>query len=197
MGLGKSAGRPAKGSWALSKKRILVAALPLIQKEGIEAVSFRRLADCLGVTPMAVKYHVGDRREMLTALVDRAFQNTLGTIEGDHPVERLRYILSCYCARALENANLVRCILHDTSLMSGEIIAITKEIRKNTRLLNDGDPQDVMLNLLVDYTHGFVFSAIATPPEYSLTQDDFQRSVDWVLGLCTPEASRNQTHTTR
>jgi AcrR family transcriptional regulator len=188
MASGKAAGRPQKRDGALSRERILTAALPLLREQGVEAVSFRRLADSLGVTAMAIKYHVGSQQELLAALVESAFKGTLSRIEGNTPDVRLRNILSMYCAKALENANVVRCILNDTSLMSSDIIEVTEEIRKNTQLLNNGDPNDVMLNLLVDYTHGFVFSAVAAAPEHNLTEEDFLRSVDWVLGACVSEA---------
>ena len=178
----RGAGRPRKGSQELSRQQILATALPMIQEGGVEAISFRRLAAKLGVTPMAVKYHVGDQHEMLTALVDLAFRNTLEPVGPTGAAERLRSILISYCDRAIENANLIRCILSDTSLMSEEIVMVTEQIRKCTRALNHGDPQDVLLNLLVDYTHGFVFSAVAAPPEHVLTQEDFLRSIDWVLG---------------
>ncbi|MES0883142.1 TetR/AcrR family transcriptional regulator [Roseibium sp. SCP14] len=188
MTSGRAAGRPQKRDGTLSRERILATALPLLREHGAEAVSFRRLADGLGVTAMAIKYHVGSQQELLAALVERAFEGTRGSIQGRTPAERLRHILSMYCVRALENAKVVRCILNDTSLMSSEIIEITEEIRKNTRLLNDGDPNDVMLNLLVDYTHGFVFSAVAAAPEHNLTEEDFLRSVDWVLRTCVSES---------
>ncbi|MEM9631505.1 MAG: TetR/AcrR family transcriptional regulator [Pseudomonadota bacterium] len=184
MASGKAAGRPQKRDGALSRERILTTALPLLREHGAEAVSFRRLADRLGVTAMAIKYHVGSQQELLAALVECAFKGTLGNIKGNTPAERLRHVLTMYCARALENAHVVRCILNDTSLMSSEIVGITEKIRENTRLLNNGDPDDVMLNLLVDYTHGFVFSAVAAAPEHVLTEEDFLRSVDWVLAAC-------------
>jgi len=177
----RGAGRPAQGTASLSRQRILTAALPLIRRGGVEAISFRRLAEALGVSPMAVKYHVGNRKNLLASLVELAFRDTLGEIEATSPAERLRCVLLRYCARATAHANLVRCLLSDMSLMSDGIVAITDEIRKNTQQLNDGDPYDVMLNLLVDYTHGFVFSAIAAKPGQGPSMDDFQRSIDWLL----------------
>ncbi|WP_298962142.1 TetR/AcrR family transcriptional regulator [uncultured Roseibium sp.] len=184
MAAKKTPGRPSKGAGALSKKRIIDAAAPLLQQKGLEAVSFRRLADNLGVSAMAIKYHIGSQQELLSALVEHSFKDTLGTIKGESPAERLRHVLSMYCIRALENPNAIRCILNDASLMSLEIIEITEEIRKYTRLLNDDDPDDVLLNLLVDYTHGFVFSAVAAAPNTCLTQEDYLRSIDWTLSLC-------------
>jgi hypothetical protein len=139
---------------------------------------------------MAIKYHVGGQQDLLAALVELAFRGALCVDEDRESTRRLKHILSRYCARALDNANLVRCILRDTSLMSDEIVAITEEVRKNTRLLNDGDPNDVMLNLLVDYTHGFVFAAAAAEKKgEGPTMEDFLRSIEWILGADLPGKS--------
>lgn len=186
MAAGKGAGRPSKDAQALSKQQVLSLALSLIQKGGVEAISFRLLAERLDVTPMAVKYHVGDKHSMLRELIEMAFKETVGVIHEESSTERLRNILSRYCARAIQHANLVRCILDDPSLMSAEIELVTEEVRKCTRHLNNGDAQDTMLNLLVDYTHGFVFSTAASS-EITPTHEDFMCSLDWVLRLASKD----------
>ncbi|RKQ89598.1 TetR/AcrR family transcriptional regulator [Maricaulis maris] len=186
MPASRGVGRPQKGTQTLAKDQILSAALLRMRQGGLEAISFRRLANALGVSPMAIKYHVGGQQDLLAALVELAFKGTLAVDEDRKSTKRLKHILSLYCARALDNANLVRCILGDPSLMSNEIVAITEEIRKNTRLLNDGDPNDVMLNLLVDYTHGFVFAAAAAKNGKGPTLEDFLRSIEWVIGADLP-----------
>ena len=160
-----------------------------MQAGGIEAISFRRLSEHLGVTPMAVKYHVGDQRQMLAALIDIAFAGTLpdtltetkADTLAETPTEQLRQILLSYVTRALDNGELLRCMLQDPALMSAEIVNITAAIRSRTRQLNHGDPQDVMLNLLVDYSHGFLFSVLAAPPDNRPSPQDFRRSLDWLL----------------
>jgi AcrR family transcriptional regulator len=189
MAASKSAGRPQKDAQALSKQQVLSLALPLIQKGGTEAISFRLLAEQLDVTPMAVKYHVGDKHSMLRDLVEMAFKETVDVIDGKSSTERLRNILSRYCARAIQHANLVRCMLDDPSLMSAEIKLVTEEVRKCTRHLYNGDVQDTMLNLLVDYTHGFGFS-MAASSEITPTHEDFMRSLGWVLRLASKDCTK-------
>lgn len=55
----------------LSRDEILDAALTLIQREGIGAVTMRRLADEIGVTPMALYHHIPSKQELLDLAVDR------------------------------------------------------------------------------------------------------------------------------
>lgn len=172
---------------SLSRSQILSLALPRMQAGGVEAISFRRLAEALDVTPMAVKYHVGDQRALLADLVDLAFRDTLGELTGEGPQARLREILSRYCARACDHAHLLRCMLADAGLISAEIHAVSAAIRRETQMLNAGDPEDVLLNLLVDYTHGFVLSADAAQPGAAPGLSDYLRSVDYLLRAITPE----------
>ncbi len=181
MNSSRKAGRPPREAVPLSRQRILEVALPLLREAGPDAISFRKLGEHLDVTPMAIKYHVGSQREMLASLVSLAFAATLETSYSDDPVIRLRDILRSYCTRALQNTRLVQCVHQDPSLMSDELVSITTEIRKNTQLLNDGDHKDELLNLLVDYTHGFVFAAAACRQENQPTETDFLRSLDWIL----------------
>lgn len=174
------AGRPRKTDQKLSKQDIIAAALAIVQKEGAAALSFRVLANLLGVTPMAVTYHSGSKKELLADLVDAAFKDTVADIQGDTAADKARFILSRYCERALANAHLLRAVLNDISLMSADLHRITEVLRTNTILLNDGDEGDVLLFLLVDYTHGFVLSA-TSGPENTLTTGDFLRGLDWIL----------------
>ncbi len=55
----------------LSRDAILDRALAVTDAEGIDAVSVRRLARELGVTPMALYWHFDDKQALLHALGDR------------------------------------------------------------------------------------------------------------------------------
>ena len=55
----------------LSRDAILDLALAVADAEGIDAVSVRRLARELGVTPMALYWHFDDKSALLHALGDR------------------------------------------------------------------------------------------------------------------------------
>lgn len=177
----RGAGRPLKSDQTLSKQAVIAAALPIVQKEGVDALSFRALAEHLGVTPMAVTYHSGGKKELLADLVEAAFTGTLEEYEGGSAAEQARSILSQYLARALVNAHLLRAVLADLSLMGPALVQITEKLAEATRALNDGDEGDVLLHLLVDYTHGFVLSASSTE-DNPLTINDYLRGIDWILG---------------
>ena len=54
----------------LSRDRVLGAAVALADEVGIEALSMRRLAQELGVVPMALYKHVANKEELLDGMVD-------------------------------------------------------------------------------------------------------------------------------
>jgi AcrR family transcriptional regulator len=60
----------AGGQPALTRDRLVAAALDLVQEEGIEGLSMRALADRLAVKAASLYWHVRDRGELLDLLAD-------------------------------------------------------------------------------------------------------------------------------
>ena len=57
----------------LSRERVLQAALAHADAGGLEALTMRRLADELGVAPMALYRHVANRDDLIDGLIDLVF----------------------------------------------------------------------------------------------------------------------------
>jgi AcrR family transcriptional regulator len=64
----RSPGRPTDGT--LTRKQVLEEALGLIDREGLDAVTMRRLADHLRVTPMALYNHVSNKKDLLGSIAE-------------------------------------------------------------------------------------------------------------------------------
>lgn len=77
----RPAGRPER----LSRDAIIDRALAVADAEGIDAVSVRRLARELGVTPMALYWHFKDKEALLHALGDRLLDGLDLTVDGRAP----------------------------------------------------------------------------------------------------------------
>ena len=54
----------------LTRERILATALRLADRDGLEGASLRRVADELGVTPMALYRHVAGKDDLLDGMAD-------------------------------------------------------------------------------------------------------------------------------
>ena len=66
----KTASRPA-----LSREVVADRALEIADAEGLEAVTIRRLATELGVTPMAMYWHFRTKEDLLAGLADRVLDS--------------------------------------------------------------------------------------------------------------------------
>src|SRR5438093_9241414 len=62
--------REASRRAPLSRDRVLRAAVALADEVGMEALSMRKLAEDLGVVPMAFYKHVANKEELLDGIVD-------------------------------------------------------------------------------------------------------------------------------
>ena len=60
----------ARARAPLSRERVLRAAVALADEGGVESLSMRKLAQRLGVVPMALYRHVANKDELLDHMVD-------------------------------------------------------------------------------------------------------------------------------
>ena len=74
----------------LSRARVLEAAVALADKIGLEAFSMRGLAQELGVVPMALYKHFGNKDELLDAMVDIVFDEMQFPAAGEDWSSTLR-----------------------------------------------------------------------------------------------------------
>jgi len=65
----------------LSHERIVHEALALVDNEGLEALSMRRLAATLGVDPMAIYYYLPNKAALKDAIVEAVNTEIEGPIE--------------------------------------------------------------------------------------------------------------------
>jgi TetR/AcrR family transcriptional regulator, tetracycline repressor protein len=88
-----------KGQRGLTTERVVDAALRVADEGGMEAVSLRRLARELGVTPMAIYRHVRDKSQLLDLMADRLLEQ-LEVAPADVPTwqGRLRRLASSLLA---------------------------------------------------------------------------------------------------
>ncbi len=93
-----------------TSEKIATAARSLLDKEGEEAVTMRRVAAMVGITPMAVYRHYPDRTGLLNALADTGFDELSGRLKaGPFPSDiqkRLTKILDLNLDFALQNPRL-------------------------------------------------------------------------------------------
>ncbi|QUS55278.1 TetR/AcrR family transcriptional regulator [Pseudovibrio brasiliensis] len=180
-------GRPAKSGKALRKERIFEEALRLMDEGGEPAVTFRELANRLGVTAMAVKHHVGSRKELFQQLIARAFEGTADVPEELSGRAALLHTLEGYCERVIAHPVLMQSILASPDLMPEQLHSLTEQIRSYvSSLLSDESEVEIVVGLIADYTHGFATSVATyrggSDDTEGLRLEDYRRGLEWVLG---------------
>lgn len=90
--------------------RILAAASKLLDREGADAVTMRRVATAVGITPMAVYRHFEHREGLLNALADAGFEQMAERLKcAELPAEpeaQLRANLDAFLDFALQKPRL-------------------------------------------------------------------------------------------
>jgi AcrR family transcriptional regulator len=75
--------REAKRRGALTRERILEAAISLADRDGIESLSMRKLGDELGVEAMSLYNHVRNKGDLLDGMVDAVFSEIALPASGE------------------------------------------------------------------------------------------------------------------
>ena len=100
-------------------QRIATAARRLLDKEGADAVTMRRVASAVGITPMAVYRHYPNRAGLLNALADAGFDELAARLAEVRSVgdleKRLTNILNIYLEHALQNPRLFELMFTDAA----------------------------------------------------------------------------------
>src|SRR3954452_13576666 len=149
----------------LSRDRILEVALELIEREGLRALSMRRLAQELDVWPMAVYHWFRDKDELLDAIAASTAAAVPVPGAGESWRDRLRELLR----------GAHRAMAHDPAGMGGSLARafLTPEALRLSEsalaiLLRAGLPRREAASawrMLWSYTYGFAMFEIAATPE--------------------------------
>ncbi|BCH14774.1 TetR/AcrR family transcriptional regulator [Mesorhizobium sp. L-2-11] len=95
------------------RSELVDAAHKLVQEEGYEGLTIRKLAKRVGYAPMSVYSYFADKQDILFALAEDAFKTLAKRIEdhpADDPIEALQVVMSEYAAFGLGNPNEYRTI---------------------------------------------------------------------------------------
>jgi len=68
----------------LTQDRVLESATAIADRDGIDALTMRRLADDLGVEAMSIYYHLPNKDAILDGLVERTFAEIEKDRADDH-----------------------------------------------------------------------------------------------------------------
>ncbi len=96
------------------KNALLLSALSLLEEDGLESLSLRKIAGRAGVSHAAPEHHFPTRKHLLTALATNGFHRFSKSMADERekashePAEQMRAAMRGYLIYALDNAALFR-----------------------------------------------------------------------------------------
>lgn len=105
----KSAGkRPGRGGYhqGLTRDGIAEAALALVDREGLDSLTYRRLAEAIGCEAMSLYHYFPSKAHLIDAVIDRVFAALQVPPSGGDWLERVREAAWNYRAMALKHPKL-------------------------------------------------------------------------------------------
>src|SRR5262245_60270100 len=105
----------------LDRERIELAALELVEREGLAEFSMRKLGAALGVEAMSLYHHFPSKAHLFDALLDRLIvESTAGLEEGRSWRDNARRLCIAYRELALRHPEFARfMIVHRTNTRGG------------------------------------------------------------------------------
>ncbi|MFY9855493.1 MAG: TetR/AcrR family transcriptional regulator C-terminal domain-containing protein [Terracidiphilus sp.] len=97
----------------LRREQIVKTALALVDREGLKALSMRRLGAEMGVDPMAVYYHIPNKQALLDAIVEAVMAGIDLSVDhpGDSPEQRILTAAQAYRDVMLAHVNALPIVL--------------------------------------------------------------------------------------
>ncbi|SNY50920.1 TetR/AcrR family transcriptional regulator [Paractinoplanes atraurantiacus] len=106
----RRAGTSTRSSARLSKEGIVAAAVELADRDGLDGLSMRRLAQHLGVDAMSIYYHLRDKDALLAAMADAVVSGIAAEESEGAWTDRLRALIMRARATMLRHPWAVRVI---------------------------------------------------------------------------------------
>ena len=106
----------------LSRERVLEAGLNLVDREGVGALTMRRLGRELGVEAMSLYGYVDCKQDLLDGVVERVYREIPSMAEADGPwQDRLRDIAQLFRDVLMRHPNTVNLIAARPILSNGNV----------------------------------------------------------------------------
>lgn len=191
----------------LSRETVAEGALALLDAEGLDALTIRKLAESLGVTPMALYWHFKNKEELLTGIADRLWSQVDSALDPSRtPLEQLRALMESLLAILRNHPEAVDLMVRPAARMSPGCMDVT-EAALDTLTRQGFSSQDssriviLALSMLVSLVAGEPGACPpgSTPEQHAedlrhkrivlstLPPSSYPHLVDFAVDLTTPE----------
>jgi AcrR family transcriptional regulator len=157
----------------LDSEEVVDTAIAIADDQGLEAVTLRRIADRLGVTPMALYRHVEDKDDLLDRIADRLYAELAPEKEGEDWWERLADLARA--TRAVLLAHPWSAPLFARPLAGPHSLAVDEALRSS---LTQAGFSGAEIRELHDQLSNLVFALIAPELRGKRNRAAFERGLE-------------------
>lgn len=143
---------------ALSRDRVLRAALDLVDDEGVDALTMRRLGRALGVEAMSLYGYVSSKDDLIEGVVELVFRQ-MPRIEPGRPdpwQQRVRRHAAAYRAVLLDHPKAVRLVAGRPLVTEGTAGFVDSALAELCGVGLDVHTADRVLGVIASFTLGHV-----------------------------------------
>jgi AcrR family transcriptional regulator len=164
--------RRAGSATPLERAQIVASALKIVDRQGLKALSMRRLGAELGVDPMAVYYHLPNKQALLDAIVEAVMSSIDLTVDNPakSPEERILAAARAYRDVLLAHANALPILLAHGPVTPGAM----RPVERLIGILRDAGlpPAEALMGMNV--IAGAVRGAVGMGPTHELSKEEFE-----------------------
>ena len=176
----------------ITSKKIYQCALDILEAEGAQAVTMRRVANEVGITAMAIYYHFPNRAALLGAIVDSEFEQLVDFFaasgKGGSFENKIIHSLDGYISYALAHPRIFDYVFSSTrpgarrfpedfrARLSPTLNPIADMIAEGIKLgkLKRDDPWEIAMELWA-HVHGYLM--LYRSGRFSLEKEEFRKLV--------------------
>jgi len=145
----------------LSRERVLQAGLELVDREGVGALTMRRLGKELGVEAMSLYGYVVNKQDLLDGVLDCVYDEMPRSIALDGPwQERLRVTARKFREVLLRHPNTVSLVAARPVMSEGSLGLVESALAELRSLGVDIARANQVLTVIVAFTVGHVASQV-------------------------------------
>jgi len=163
----------------LSRDRVLRAALDLVDREGVEALTMRRLGRELGVEAMSLYGYVRSKQDLIEGVVEQVFrQMPLITPGPGRWQDRIRRHAATYRTVLLDHPNAVRLVAGRPLVTEGTATFVESALAELCALGFELALADRVLGVIASFTLGLASEQVGDELRAAAPAPTAGRSVD-------------------
>lgn len=171
-------GRPPRGSEVLSRERVLEAALALVDEEGVEAISMRKIAGRLGVDPMSLYNHVDGKDAILDGIAEILMSSVVVPPLGDDLRDNVETLARNFRVAMLMHPRAAPLVLTRQSGALSALTPIDVSVAAALRVGLGAQESVHLVRSVLAFLIGTLLREVESAPTFSASVEGSRRRLD-------------------